>query len=77
VYDQKQLAGEDMSFLELAEETVSQLEGAFALVFKSTHFPQELVVGDRVHSLGRGRVKLVGLATPRNYASANTSSAAK
>ena len=34
-------AGE-LSFRALVEETISQLEGAFALIFKSVHFPNEV-----------------------------------
>ena len=34
----------DMSFRELVELCVQQLEGAFALAFKSRHFPGEIVV---------------------------------
>ena len=39
IYDQHK----NMSFRELVENAIQQLEGAFALAFKSCHFPGELV----------------------------------
>ena len=42
-------------FVTLVEETVSQLEGSFALVFKSGHFPNQLV------ATRRGSPLLVGI----------------
>lgn len=42
-------------FITLVEETVSQLEGSFALVFKSAHFPNQLV------ATRRGSPLLVGI----------------
>lgn len=47
IFDTKTAAGEIFDFRILVEETVLQLEGAFALVFKSVHFPNELVATRR------------------------------
>eukprot|EP00121_Abeoforma_whisleri_P012989 Awhi_evm1s11990 len=44
-----------MSFREIAENVVSQLEGAFALVIKSVHFPNEAV------ACRRGSPLLIGI----------------
>lgn len=51
------------SFRELIEQVVQQLEGAFALAFKSKHFPGELVV------TRRGSPLLVGIKTKEKLAS--------
>jgi len=45
------------SFLELVEDVVQQLEGAFALAFKSKHFPGQIV------ATRRGSPLLVGIKT--------------
>ena len=37
----------DASFRQLVERSISQLEGAFACVFKSSHFPGECVATRR------------------------------
>lgn len=55
IYDTRTNAGENFDFRQLVEDTVSQLEGAYALIFKSTHFPNELV-GTR-----RGSPLLLGI----------------
>ncbi|KAI4819223.1 hypothetical protein KUCAC02_004480 [Chaenocephalus aceratus] len=41
VYDNRE--NEDIGFSTLVERVIQQLEGAFALVFKSRHFPREAV----------------------------------
>ncbi|XP_071535441.1 glutamine--fructose-6-phosphate aminotransferase [isomerizing] 2-like isoform X5 [Panulirus ornatus] len=51
------------SFRELVEQVIQQLEGAFALAFKSKHFPGELVV------TRRGSPLLVGIKTKEKLAS--------
>eukprot|EP00040_Diaphanoeca_grandis_P032113 m.193591 g.193591 ORF g.193591 m.193591 type:complete len:677 (-) comp32508_c1_seq1:130-2160(-) len=44
IYDQAKAKGEgDVTFVQLVEDTVSHLKGSFALVFKSVHFPNQLV----------------------------------
>ncbi|XP_070544229.1 glutamine--fructose-6-phosphate aminotransferase [isomerizing] 1-like [Ptychodera flava] len=45
LYDNRE--DDDITFRELVEDCVQQLEGAFALVFKSVHFPGELVATRR------------------------------
>ncbi|KAJ7380894.1 Glutamine--fructose-6-phosphate aminotransferase [isomerizing] 2 [Desmophyllum pertusum] len=42
-YDKTKKEGQDLEFRELVEMTIQQLEGAFALAFKSTKFPGEIV----------------------------------
>ncbi|KNC84812.1 glucosamine-fructose-6-phosphate aminotransferase [isomerizing] 2 [Sphaeroforma arctica JP610] len=44
-YDQDET--KQLSFRHLVEQTVHELEGAFALVFKSSHFPNEAVASRR------------------------------
>ncbi|XP_050689454.1 glutamine--fructose-6-phosphate aminotransferase [isomerizing] 2-like isoform X1 [Eriocheir sinensis] len=51
------------SLRELVEQVIQQLEGAFALAFKSKHFPGELVV------TRRGSPLLVGIKTKEKLAS--------
>eukprot|EP00052_Salpingoeca_macrocollata_P004441 m.41318 g.41318 ORF g.41318 m.41318 type:complete len:696 (+) comp14217_c0_seq1:266-2353(+) len=46
-----------LNFRQLVERTVSELEGAFALVFKSRHFPEEAVAARR------GSPLLIGVKT--------------
>lgn len=53
----------NFSFRELVENVVQQLEGAFALCFKSKHFPGECV------STRRGSPLLVGIKTKTRLAS--------
>jgi glucosamine--fructose-6-phosphate aminotransferase (isomerizing) len=42
IYDTKEKAATPADFRTLVEETVLQLEGAFALIFKSVHYPNEV-----------------------------------
>ncbi|KAJ2946305.1 hypothetical protein O0L34_g12341 [Tuta absoluta] len=53
----------DYSFQELVEQVILQLEGAFALCFKSRHFPNECV------ATRRGSPLLVGIKTRRRLSS--------
>ncbi|XP_078509448.1 glutamine--fructose-6-phosphate aminotransferase [isomerizing] 2 isoform X2 [Lissotriton helveticus] len=53
VYDNRE--SEDISFSTLVERVIQQLEGAFALVFKSTHYPGEAV------ATRRGSPLLIGI----------------
>ncbi|TPX41283.1 glutamine---fructose-6-phosphate transaminase (isomerizing) [Synchytrium endobioticum] len=59
VYDQQKNAGQDISFTKLVKAVCAQLEGAYAFIFKSTHFPGELVAARR------GSPLLVGVKTTR------------
>ncbi|KPI93437.1 PREDICTED: glutamine--fructose-6-phosphate aminotransferase [isomerizing] 1-like [Papilio xuthus] len=53
----------DYSFQELVEQVIQQLEGAFALCFKSRYFPNECV------ATRRGSPLLVGIKTRRRLSS--------
>ncbi|CAD5119366.1 DgyrCDS7982 [Dimorphilus gyrociliatus] len=55
----------ELSFRELVEKTVQELEGAFALAFKSTHFPGEIVVARRGSPLVIGVKSPMKLTTDR------------
>merc|ERR1712048_667346 len=55
VWDHRDERETDISFGKLIERVICQLEGAFACVFKSTHFPGELV------ATRRGSPLLVGI----------------
>ena len=50
---------EKFTFPELVEQTIQQLEGAFALVLKSKHFPNECVV------TRRGSPMLIGVKSDK------------
>ncbi|KAL5248294.1 hypothetical protein ACHWQZ_G017472 [Mnemiopsis leidyi] len=52
--------GKTLSFTEVVERVISQLEGAFALVFKSTVFPKQIV------AVKRGSPLLVGIKSERD-----------
>ncbi|XP_020607592.1 glutamine--fructose-6-phosphate aminotransferase [isomerizing] 1-like isoform X2 [Orbicella faveolata] len=54
-YDKTKKEGQDLEFRELVEMTIQQLEGAFALAFKSTKFPGEIV------ATRRGSPLLIGI----------------
>lgn len=62
LYDQLKQKEDEMDFVSLVEETISQLEGSFALVFKSIHFPNQLV------ATRRGSPLLVGIKRKRSDA---------
>jgi glucosamine--fructose-6-phosphate aminotransferase (isomerizing) len=47
IYDKDKEAGKNSSFADLVKETIQELEGAFALVFKSSHFPNECIATRR------------------------------
>ncbi|XP_077999413.1 glutamine--fructose-6-phosphate aminotransferase [isomerizing] 1-like [Glandiceps talaboti] len=54
-------SGEEISFRELVEDVVQQLEGAFALAFKSVHYPGELV------TTRRGSPLLCGISAKNKF----------
>ncbi|KAL3699380.1 hypothetical protein R1sor_017402 [Riccia sorocarpa] len=54
----KQSGGEALSFHQVVMEVVRQLEGAYALIFKSPHYPNELV------ACKRGSPLLIGVKSP-------------
>lgn len=55
VYDIQQAAGEKSNFVSLVKATCKQLHGAYALIFKSTLFPNQVV------ATRRGSPLLVGI----------------
>ncbi|RKO96043.1 SIS domain-containing protein, partial [Caulochytrium protostelioides] len=60
IYDtQKKTMGNTMTFTNLVKAVCKELEGAFALIFKSTHFPNELVAARR------GSPLLIGVKTAK------------
>ncbi|XP_062908763.1 glutamine--fructose-6-phosphate aminotransferase [isomerizing] 2-like [Mobula hypostoma] len=59
LYDNRE--GEDIGFSALVEKVVQQLEGAFALVFKSRHFPGEAV------ATRRGSPLLIGIHSKNSH----------
>jgi len=63
LYDRDQEAEDEtkLTFSELVEQTVSQLEGAFALVFKSLHFPNECV------ATRKGSPLLIGMKSNKPF----------
>ena len=58
IYD-SQKANKQLNFTNLVKAVVKELEGAFALIFKSTHFPNEMVAARR------GSPLLVGVKTEK------------
>ncbi|KAK4512407.1 uncharacterized protein ATC70_003106 [Mucor velutinosus] len=56
VYDSH---NKDMSFTELVKAVVKELEGSYAFIFKSTHFPNEIV------ATRRGSPLLIGVKTAK------------
>ncbi len=47
LYDKHRAAGDKLSFQDLVELVIAQLEGAFSFLFKSVHFPGELACSRR------------------------------
>jgi len=47
LYDKHKAAGDRLTFQDLVELVIAQLEGAFSLLFKSIHFPGELAASRR------------------------------
>lgn len=46
-YDKHRAQGDKLTFQDLVELVIGQLEGAFAFLFKSVHFPGELAASRR------------------------------
>ncbi|KAJ3106219.1 glutamine--fructose-6-phosphate transaminase (isomerizing) [Phlyctochytrium planicorne] len=60
IYDtHKKQNGKEMTFTGLVKSVCKELEGAFALIFKSTHYPDELVAARR------GSPLLIGVRTEK------------
>eukprot|EP00050_Salpingoeca_kvevrii_P001039 m.161127 g.161127 ORF g.161127 m.161127 type:complete len:690 (-) comp10283_c0_seq1:127-2196(-) len=73
LFDKARANGEEPQFLSLVENVIRELEGAFALVFKSVHFPGQVV------ATRRGSPLLIGVrreehtnSIPILYASDNS-----
>lgn len=62
IYDESKSKGEELEFLDLVEATISQLEGAFALIFKSSVFPGQVV------ATRRGSPLLIGVKSDSHAA---------
>lgn len=58
IYD-SQKSNKQLNFTNLVKAVIKELEGAFALIFKSTHFPNEMVAARR------GSPLLVGVKTEK------------
>lgn len=59
LYDQQKAIGKPITFYALVKMVIKELEGAFALVFKSTIFPNELVAARR------GSPLIIGVKTEK------------
>lgn len=59
LYDEQKSSGKPISFHALVKMVIKELEGAFALVFKSTIYPNELV------TTRRGSPLIIGVKTER------------
>ncbi|KAK9761967.1 glutamine--fructose-6-phosphate transaminase (isomerizing) [Basidiobolus ranarum] len=59
VYDSQKSQNKALSFTELVKSVCKELEGAFALIFKSVHYPNEVV------ATRRGSPLLVGVKTAK------------
>ncbi|KAG0334603.1 glutamine--fructose-6-phosphate transaminase (isomerizing), partial [Podila minutissima] len=54
-----QKGNKQLTFTDLVKGVVKELEGAFAMIFKSVHFPNEIV------ATRRGSPLLIGVKTPK------------
>lgn len=59
LYEQQKTAGKPLTFHALVKLVIKELEGAFALLFKSTHYPNELV------ATRRGSPLIIGVKTEK------------
>lgn len=59
MYDSQKDAGIDVTFSSLVKQVISRLEGSYAFIFKSSHYPNELV------ATRRGSPLLVGIKSDR------------
>ena len=60
IYDtHKKSSGADLTFTNLVKAVCKELEGAFALIFKSVHYPNEYVAARR------GSPLLIGVKTSK------------
>ncbi|KAI9197480.1 uncharacterized protein BJ171DRAFT_562705 [Polychytrium aggregatum] len=59
IYDSQKKAGNPLSFTALVKAVCKELDGAFALIFKSVHYPDEMVAARR------GSPLLIGVRTDK------------
>lgn len=59
LFDQQKAAGKPVSFYTLVKAVIRELEGAFALIFKSVHYPGQMV------ATRRGSPLIIGVKTER------------
>ena len=59
IFDQQKTNGKKLTFTSLVKAVVKELEGAFALIFKSIHFPGEVLAARR------GSPLLIGVKTAK------------
>lgn len=59
LYEQQKASGKPVSFTSLVKSVIKELEGAFGFIFKSVHFPTELV------ATRRGSPLLIGVKTDK------------
>ncbi|RKP20552.1 isomerising glucosamine-fructose-6-phosphate aminotransferase [Rozella allomycis CSF55] len=59
IWDQQKAQGKTPSFTSLVKAVIKELEGAFAFIFKSVHFPHEMV------ATRRGSPLLIGVKTEK------------
>lgn len=57
LYDSQ--SGQKLSFTSLAKAVIKELEGAFALILKSTHYPHEIIAARK------GSPLLIGVKTEK------------
>lgn len=59
LFDQQKASGKPLTFHALVKMVIKELEGAFALLFKSTHYPNEMV------ATRRGSPLIIGVKTDK------------
>jgi glutamine---fructose-6-phosphate transaminase (isomerizing) len=59
LFEEQKAAGKSLSFTSLVKAVIKELQGAFSFIFKSTHFPTEVV------ACRRGSPLLIGVKTDR------------
>ena len=60
IFNEQKATGKTLSFTHLVKAVVKELEGAFAFIFKSTHYPNELI------ACRRGSPLLIGVKSEKN-----------
>jgi glutamine---fructose-6-phosphate transaminase (isomerizing) len=60
IFNEQKAAGKAISFTSLVKAVIKELEGAFAFIFKSVHYPNELI------ACRRGSPLLIGVKSDNN-----------